>query len=200
MTDAQLIEKFLYGDVNAFNTLVWRWEKSIYNFILRYVGNRDEAKDICQMSFMRAFRNLKNLRDPEKFSSWMYQIAVNVCRDELKKKSRRKTYSLNNINDEDDNATNPNLKMERTVSTDPGLAAQKRDVHDLLNRALQSIPEEQRVVVVMKEYQGLKFTEIAETLDISVNTAKSRMYYGLSALKKVFDKWEIDKEKIIYEM
>lgn len=200
MTDAQLIEKFLCGDVNAFNTLVWRWEKSIYNFILRYVGNRDEAKDICQISFMRAFRNLKNLRDPEKFSSWMYQIAVNVCRDELKKKSRRKTYSLNNINDEDDNATNPNLKMERTVSTDPGLAAQKRDVHDLLNRALQSIPEEQRVVVVMKEYQGLKFTEIAETLDISVNTAKSRMYYGLSALKKVFDKWEIDKEKIIYEM
>jgi len=200
MTDAQLVEKFLYGDVSAFNTLVGRWEKRLYNFILRYVGNREEAKDICQVAFMRAFRNLKNLRNPEKFSSWMYQIAVNVCRDELKKKSRRKTYSLNNIQDNDEKTENPNLKMERTVATDPDLAAQKRDVRDLLNKALQSIPEEQRVVVVMKEYQELKFTEIAETLGISVNTAKSRMYYGLSALKKVFDRWEIDKEKIIYEM
>ncbi len=200
MTDAQLIEKFLHGDVSAFNTLVGRWERSLYNFILRYVGNREEAKDICQMAFMRVFRNLKGLRDPEKFSSWVYQIAVNVCRDELKKKSRRKTYSLNNFQDDDAKIENPNLKMERTVATDPDLAAQKRDIRDLLNKALQSIPEEQRVVVIMKEYQGLKFTEIAETLGISINTAKSRMYYGLSALKKVFDNWEIDKEKIIYEL
>ena len=77
MSDAELIEKFLNGDINAFNTLVWRWEKSLYNFILRYAGNRDEAKDFCQETFVRAYRNLKSLRDPHKFSSWIYRIVHN---------------------------------------------------------------------------------------------------------------------------
>jgi RNA polymerase sigma-70 factor (ECF subfamily) len=200
MTDAQLIDKFLEGDINAFNVLVRRWEKSIYNFVLRQTGKPEEAKDHCQEAFIRAYRNLKQLRDPQKFSTWIYRIALNVCRDEMKKRQRRKTFSLNGFDEHEENIPNPGLKMEKNASSDPHIAAQNRDVKALLNRALQSIPEEQRVVIIMKEYQGLKFSEIAETLGISVNTAKSRMYYGLSALKKVFDQWNIDREKIIYEM
>lgn len=200
MTDAQLIEKFLAGDVNAFNTLVRRWEKNIYNFLLRQAGKPEEAKDLCQEAFIRAYRSLKQLRDPQKFSTWMYRIALNVCRDEMKKRQRRKTFSLNGFDEHGEDSPNPGLKMEKNASTDPHIAAQNRDVKALLNRALQSIPEEQRVVIIMKEYQGLKFSEIAETLGISINTAKSRMYYGLSALKKVFDQWNIDREKIIHEM
>jgi len=200
MTDAQLIEKFLKGDVNAFNTLVRRWEKSIYNFLLRQAGKPEEAKDLCQEAFIRAYRSLKQLRDPQKFSTWMYRIALNACRDEMKKRQRRKTFSLNGFDEHGEDSPNPGLEMEKNASTDPHIAAQNRDVKALLNRALQTIPEEQRVVIIMKEYQGLKFTEIAETLGISVNTAKSRMYYGLSALKKVFDQWNIDREKIIHEM
>lgn len=200
MTDAQLVEKFFEGDIDAFNTLVRRWEKSIYNFLLRQAGKPEEAKDLCQEAFIRAYRNLKQLRDPQKFSSWMYRIALNVCRDEMRKRQHRKTFSLNGFDGSEENNPNPGLKMEKNASSDPHIAAQDQDVKSLLNRALQSIPEEQRVVIIMKEYQGLKFSEIAETLEISVNTAKSRMYYGLSALKKVFDQWNIDREKIIYEM
>jgi len=70
----------------------------------------------------------------------------------------------------------------------------------LINRALQHLPEEQRVVIVMKEYQGLKFTEIAETLNAPINTVKSRMYYGLSALKKIFDRWDISEDMVRYEL
>ena len=200
MSDAELIEKFLAGNIDAFNTLVRRWEKSIYSFLLRHAGKPEEAKDLCQESFIRAYRSLKQLRDPQKFSTWMYRIALNVCRDEMKKRQRRKTFSLNGFDEVGEDNPNSGLKMARNASSDPHAAAQNRDVKVLLNRALQSIPEEQRVVIIMKEYQGLKFTEIAETLGISVNTAKSRMYYGLSALKKVFDQWNIDREKIIHEM
>lgn len=200
MSDAELIEKFLNGDVSAFNALVGRWEKSLYNFILRYLGNRDEAKDLCQETFIRAYRNLRFLRDPQKFSTWMHQIALNACRDHFKKRQRQNTFSLNGFHGPEEAAASPAMKMEKTSAADPHIAAQNRDARELLNKALQSIPEEQRVVIIMKEYQGLKFTEIAGALDISVNTAKSRMYYGLSALKKVFDQWDIDREKIIYEM
>ena len=200
MSDAELIEKFLKGDISAFNSLIGRWEKRLYNFILRYLGNRDEAKDLCQETFIRAYRNLKFLRDPQKFSTWMHQIALNTCRDHLKKCQRRNTFSLNGFHNPEETAANPEIEMEKTTVSDPDMAAQNRDARELLNKALQSIPEEQRVVIIMKEYQGLKFTEIAGALDISVNTAKSRMYYGLSALKKVFDQWDIDREKIIYEM
>ncbi|MFQ5707209.1 MAG: RNA polymerase sigma factor [bacterium] len=200
MTDAQLIERYLDGDITAFNTLVWRWENNIFNFVLRYVGNREEAKDLSQKTFIRVYRKLHHLRDMDKFSSWIYQIAINLCRDELKNRRRRQTYSLEGLQENDDGGANTNLPLEKATAQEPHDGVCSQDLREILNKALQAIPEEQRVVIIMKEYQGLKFTEIAEALQVSVNTAKSRMYYGLHALKKVFNKWNIDKESLLYEV
>lgn len=199
MTDAQLIDCFKGGDLAAFNRLVARWEKPIYNFVLRYMGNREEAKDICQNVFIRVYRSISNLRDVERFSAWIYQIAVNVCKDELRKRKRRSAYSLSLVEPSQQTLIKEPV-MEKNLHNDPEMAAQHTNIKSLLGKALQAIPEEQRVVVIMKEYQGLKFTEIAAVLNISVNTAKSRMYYGLSALKRIFDEWNIDREKISYEV
>ncbi|MCH8019230.1 sigma-70 family RNA polymerase sigma factor [candidate division KSB1 bacterium] len=200
MTDSELIGKFLTGDVNAFNTLVWRWEKSVYNFILRYIGDREESQDICQKTFIRVYRKLNRLRDTEKFSTWLYQIAINICRDEIKSRSRRKTYSLDHLQENSNGAQAGVLNLTTDSKSEPEEQAHKRDVSDLIGRALQTLPEEQRVVIIMKEYQGLKFTEIADILETSVNTAKSRMYYGIAALRKIFMQWEISKESLRYEM
>lgn len=181
MTDAELIARFLSGQINAFNTLVKRWERPIYNFILRYVGNREETRDLSQQTFIRAYKSLKRLRDPEKFSTWLYQVALNSCRDAARNRSRRPlsldALQENDFDDLPELATSP--------AHHPDAFAHAQNVRDLLNRALQSIPEEQRVVVIMKEYQGLKFTEIADALSAPLNTVKSRMYYVLSALKKI---------------
>ena len=200
MTDEQLIKKFLDGDVYAFNTLIWRWEKNLYNFILRYIGDREEAKDLCQKTLIRVYRNLHRLRDTRKFYTWIYQIAVNICRDELKRRKRNPICSLENLQEINNGQPNSKLEFESTMTAHPEKDVQDRDLRELLNRALQAIPEEQRVVIIMKEYQGLKFTEIAEALQMSVNTVKSRMYYGLSALKKVFRQWNIEKEMIKYDV
>ena len=200
MTDTELIGKFLAGDVNAFNTLVWHWEKRVYNFILRYIGNREESQDICQKTFIRVYRKLNRLRDPERFSTWLYQIAINICRDEIKSRSRKKTYSLDHLQENSNGAQSDVLNLKTDSKNEPEQQAHKRDVSDLIGRALQTLPEEQRVVIIMKEYQGLKFTEIADILETSVNTAKSRMYYGIAALRKVFKQWEISKESLRYEM
>ncbi len=200
MTDADLIKKFLNGDVNAFNTLVWRWEKSVYNFILRYIGNREESQDICQKTFIRVYRKLNRLREPDRFSTWLYQIAINICRDEIKSRSRKKTYSLDNLQENSNGAQYSVVNLTTDSKNEPEEQAHKRDVSDLIGRALQTLPEEQRVVIIMKEYQGLKFIEIADILETSVNTAKSRMYYGIAALRKIFRQWEISKESLKYEM
>lgn len=200
MTDIQLIEKFLDGEVNAFNTLVWRWEKSLYNFILRYIGNREEAKDLCQRTFIRVYKNLGRLREPQKFSSWIYQIAVNICRDEMKRRGRNSTLSLESLQEKSNGQTNMRPEIATASTIDPDEALLNRDLRDVLHRALGEIPEEQRLVIIMKEYQGLKFTEIAEILQTSVNTVKSRMYYGLSGLRKVFKKWKISEEMLKYEV
>ncbi len=186
MNDAELIAQFRAGQIAAFNTLVKRWECPIYNFVLRYVGNRDDARDLCQQTFIRAYKSMRRLRDPDKFTSWIYQIALNACRDAGR---RRSLVSLDTL-----------ATPIADTSSPPDALIHEQSVRDLLNRALQNLPEEQRVVIIMKEYQGLKFTEISETLKVPINTVKSRMYYGLSALKKIFDRWHISEDMVRYEL
>ncbi len=168
MTDAEWIAQFQAGKTAAYNALVQRWQGPIYNFICRYTGNREDARDLCQQTFIRVYRSLKQLRDPDKFASWLYQIAHNTCRDAGR---ARRLMSLDMLCENDQ--TPADLLLDPRVY--PDAMAHDQGVRDLLNRALQTLPEEQRVVIVMKEYQGLKFAEIAEALDMPINTIKSRM-------------------------
>lgn len=207
MTDGDLIHKFLNGPnsaegVSAFNTLVWRWEKPMYNFILRYLGKRDEARDLTQQVFIKMYRNLARLKDRERFSSWIYQIAANLCRDLIKQKRRHQSFSLENLQESGalDAASHAELTLLPEAALHPDRIVSRNELKDILEKALQEIPEEQRIVVIMKEYQGLKFTEIAEALGLSINTIKSRMYYGLSALKKILAQWQIDEEAMLYDV
>ena len=199
MTDTQLINHILNGDHSRFNTLVWRWEKPLYNFILRYLGNKELARDVTQKVFIRVYKNLTKLRDPAKFSSWIYQIASNLCKDEVKKMSHRDFISLDLIqeNNENEGYRLPD-QLKEMESSLPDAKLNQKQVSSIIQKALQQLPEEQRVVILMKEYQGLKFREIA--LNQPLNTVKSRMYYGLNGLRKIFEQWQITEEVVNYEM
>ena len=94
LSDEALIEEFLNGSSEAFNVLVWRWQSKIYSFTYRYVQDEDDAKDICQMVFIKVFKNLNKLRDKAKFRSWLYQIAANISKDELKRRKKRDYKSI----------------------------------------------------------------------------------------------------------
>lgn len=198
MTDEMLIKRFLQGEVAAFNTLVWRWQKPIFNFIQRYIGNPELARDLTQNTFIRSFKSLAKLRDHAKFSTWLFQIAVNLCRDEIRK-NKANPVSINSFNQDEDNAE-ASSALIASAEGDPMINLNKNDLTAILTRALQAIPEEQRVVIIMKEYHGLKFSEIAQILQVPVNTVKSRMYYGISALGKVLKDWKISQEDLLYEL
>ena len=200
MTDTDLINRIIAGDRSGFNKLVWRWEKKIYNFIFRYLGKKELARDVTQKTFIRAYNNITKLKETNKFSSWLYQIAANLCKDELKKMSNRDFFSIELINENNQHGHLMPNELIETEFNQPDEELNHKQIGEIVQPALQKLPDDQRIVIIMKEYQGLKFREIAETLGEPLNTVKSRMYYGLSSLKKIFEKWEITEEMLSYEM
>ncbi|MBN2030352.1 sigma-70 family RNA polymerase sigma factor [bacterium] len=198
MTDDVLIERFLEGDIHAFNLLVWRWERPIFNFVYRNLGNEETAQDVCQHVFLRVYKKLKTLRERQKFSSWIYRIALNLCRDEYKKRKNHRLISIES-DPEDPPSYSCQQIMDASVQTPEDLCHQQ-SVSELLKEALMKLPEEQRTVIIMKQYQGLKFIEIADILKQPVNTVKSRLYNGLQSLRIFLEKSKVNKEVLLHEM
>lgn len=195
MTDEQLVKAFLKGHEPAFETLMWRWQSTIFSFCCRYFANPEDARDLTQQTFIKAYNKLSDLSEPSRFPAWLYQIALNLCRDESRNKHRKhRSY----ITIDDYEQTRPT--MPAGIGSSPSQLMQLQQVKQILQQALTRIPEEQRIVVIMKEYQDLKFVEIAEILDEPLNTVKSRLYYGLKALRKILEAWNMDKEINGYEM
>lgn len=192
--DRPLVESAIRGELSAFNQLMRSWHKRIFNFAYRYLSDYDEASEVTQQTFIKAYGAIGTLKDPGRFRAWLYIIASNGCRAHSRRAGRHATESMH--------AGGPGevAAWERlAASENPEKQLLSRDWEKLLKRALAQIPEEQRLVIIMKEYEGLTFHEIAEVLSESENTVKSRMYYGLKALRKVLTKWNITKEAIQYE-
>lgn len=189
MEDAQLVQDFLGGNHQAFNALIKRWQSKIHHFAYRYFASSDDAAEITQKTFIKAYQKLNTLEDASKFGSWLYRIANNLCLDELKRAGRKRSTSLEALK------VAPQTEVESPADS----KLLRNEALVLLHKALLQLPTEQRIVVIMKEYEGLTFREISEILEESENTIKSRMYYGLRALKKTFDSWNINKEVFSYD-
>lgn len=176
LSDTQIIERTLGGEPEAFNLLVRRWERHIYGLTLRMLGRDEEARDATQETFLSAYRNLSKFRGEAKFSSWIYRIALNICNTKLRSRPRG-SFSLDEEREESG--------FEIAADTrDLSGGIQQEQVARHVRRALQGLPAEMRQVIIMKEYEGLKFSEIAEILGIPLSTVKTRMYTGLTELRK----------------
>jgi RNA polymerase sigma-70 factor (ECF subfamily) len=177
-----LIEKSQKGDEHAYGKLVGLWFKRIYNFSLKYFGDHDLAMEVSQQTFIVAYDKIHKLRDIESFRYWLYKIALNHCREEDRKNKRKKWYSI---------FANEEVRYHESSYGHPEMELHKREKEDLVAEYLKRLPEEQKVVLIMKEYDGMKFREISDALEVSENTVKSRLYYGLKALKKMMENSEL---------
>lgn len=192
-----LIARAKAGDQNAQGKVVQLWYKRIYNFSFKFFQDHDMAMEVSQKTFISMCRNLSSLQENTRFKSWLYKIAVNYCREEVRKKKGSRSLSFDVVwNREAEDSPGWESSTQRFDS--PERQFQHRELADVLQEALVELNDEQREVVIMKEYEGLKFREIAEVLNISENTVKSRMYYGLDALKKILERKNINKETIGY--
>ena len=137
----------------------------------------EDARDLCQEAFLRAYRGLRTFKKDARFSSWLYQIALNVCRDRLRRRRGRTIVSLDELDEGG---------QEAAVLPGPSPLdlAEARDIADRVARAVGALPDEQREVIVLKEYQGLTFAEIADVLNVPLSTVKTRLYRGLVQLRQ----------------
>ncbi len=196
-SDAELIERFRKGQIQAFNLLAWRWQKPILNFLYRFLGNVQDSEDACQKTFIKVYQKLIDLQDLNKFRVWLFQVAANQARDQLRHRKRHSFFSIDSNSNMDDEIV-PELPDPESNNMEDN--AHGKQLRQIFEEAMQNIPEEQRVVIVMKVYQDLKFIEISEALKLPLNTVKSRMYYGLKALKEILKKQNLSEEALSYEM
>ena len=174
-SDEELVEACQAGEASAFDVLVARWEDRIRGAAFRFLGSEEEARDAAQEAFLRAYQAIGGFKREARFSSWLYQIATNLCRDRLRRRMTRATVSLEALEE-----AGPVM-----VETRPGAHERllERDLAQAVRRAVHALPEEQREVVILKEYQELTFLEIAQALDVPVSTVKTRLYRGLGQLR-----------------
>lgn len=164
------------------NLLFRTWYRRTFQMAMRYAADEHMAREAVQHTFMAVYQNLDQLQQPEKFVSWLYRTVINCCHMEGRKKQRSR---LSNV--EVPEASQPRAKM-------PDHDLQIAERNRLLMQAVEQLPEEQRTIVILKELDGLKFREIADLLQISENTAKSRLYVGLKNLKQVLTQQRLLKE------
>ena len=194
-----LITRAREGDKIAQGKLVQLWYKRIYNFAYKFFFDHDLAMEVSQKTFISMHKNIAALQEISRFKSWIYTIAVNYCREEARKKKISRSLSLHELRP-GEGEESYRWEESHHRSENPERQLRQSELSDILQKCLMELSVEQREVVIMKEYEGLKFREIAETLNISENTVKSRMYYGLDGLKKIFEKRNITKETIGYEL
>jgi RNA polymerase sigma-70 factor (ECF subfamily) len=169
--DADLIRQAARGGVEAFNLLVSRWEKRVYNYLLRITANREDALDLTQDVFLKAYQNLRKLDDPGRFAPWLYRIAHNEAYSMFRK--RRPEADVDEIEPEG----------TETGITVGGNSVFPIELNLAVAGALGRLSPDQREAVVLKIYQGFKFEEMAEILACPVSTVKSRLYTALELLK-----------------
>ncbi len=169
--DTDLIRQAAKGSVESYNLLVSRWEKRIYNYLLRITANREDALDLTQDVFLKAYQNLRKLDDPARFAPWLYRIAHNEAYSMFRKRKPE-----TDIDDLEPEATG-------TKITVGGSSVFPIELAIAVAGALDRLSPDQREAVVLKVYQGFKFEEMSEILSCPVSTVKSRLYTAFDLLK-----------------
>ena len=182
-TDEDLVLEVRGGNVDSLGVLVARWEAPLFRFVSRLLDRPDDARDVCQETFLRVLRKSDAFREGARFSTWMYQIALNLCRDHVRRKKRWGHLVVASISQGPDDAAPREAAAPRTERSDPDAALEHDERRRAVRRALGGLPRDQREVLLLKEYEGLKFREIAEVLGVPESTVKSRMYSALDTMR-----------------
>jgi RNA polymerase sigma-70 factor (ECF subfamily) len=179
--------RYREGDVRAFEVLVTRHRKPVFNFILRFVRDTAQAEDVTQETFLRLVKGADAYERQAKFTTWLYTIARNLCVDAARRGKHRKAASLDAPVDDDAGASLLDLVPDGGAGVDR--QAQSRELGLRLRQAIESLPDEQREIFLLREVADLQFNEIAAVVGCPENTVKSRMRYALEKLREALDEY-----------
>ncbi|MBC80508.1 MAG: RNA polymerase sigma factor RpoE [Gammaproteobacteria bacterium] len=179
-TDKQLVERVKRGDKRAFDLLILKYQHKIISLVGRYLRDQDEVQDVTQESFIKAYRALPNFRGDSAFYTWLYRIAINTAKNQLVSRSRRPP---DTDIDADDGEFQDNYAVLRDNESPEDVLAMGQ-MESVIYRAIGDLPEELKVAVTLREFEGLSYDEIAEVMECPVGTVRSRIFRAREAIEK----------------
>lgn len=182
--DIDLVERARNGDTHAFDELVRKYTPKLYGLVYHMTSNRDDTNDLLQDVFAKAYRSLKRFRGKSSFYTWIYSIATNMTLNFLKKRNRRRTLSLDDV---DLTIENDPDYIEATSKSDPVREAGLSELQERLNVAMQQLSVDHRAVVTMFDIQGMPHAEISKILGVSEGTVRSRLFYAHRLLQSCLE-------------
>ncbi|OIP66387.1 MAG: RNA polymerase subunit sigma [Nitrospirae bacterium CG_4_9_14_3_um_filter_53_35] len=179
--DLEWVQRSQDGDQEAFSELVRKYQKRVYYLAYGMLGNREDALDIAQEAFLKAFRSLKGFQGGGGFYTWLYRIAYNLSIDFMRKEWRKKNLEYR---DNQDLTEEEDPVIRVPSSSHPGQEMAQKELNRVIMDAIQSLPEEHRSVILLREMEGLSYEDIAKTLRIRKGTVMSRLHYARQELQK----------------
>jgi RNA polymerase sigma-70 factor (ECF subfamily) len=177
-SDEDLMKRCREGDMSAFELIVLRYKDAIFNFVYHFLMDYHRAQDISQETFLRVLKNVNRYKPRNQFKTWLYRIAVNLCKNDIRYENRHKTLSLDD----------PDINIDRlavNLYNTPDKLYEKKEMRNLVKNVLRTIPEDQRLAIIMREYQNLSYEEIASALNCSLGATKSKIYRARQNIKKI---------------
>lgn len=187
MTEQELVALAKQGDQDAFAHLVQTNQNKIYSLALRMTGNPEDGADLAQEAFLKAWRSLPSFQEESSFSTWLYKLTSNLCIDFLRKEKRRKAAVTTVSLDGDDEEDAPPMEVADHRFT-PETEVERRELRAAMSRALHSLSDEHRQILILREVEGLSYTEIAEALELEEGTVKSRIARARISLRNILQK------------
>jgi len=179
--EREIIAQVLSGDTNAFELLVIENQKNVYNLALRITRDEQQAFDITQETFLKAYTALKSFRGDSSFSAWLYRLTSNICIDYLRREKRQKTVSITYIDGEGEELEIPDLRNH------PETELERCELREAIEKGLLQLSEDHRKILVLRDIHGLSYAEISKVLDLEVGTVKSRLARARMNLAKIID-------------
>jgi RNA polymerase sigma-70 factor (ECF subfamily) len=195
--DELLVERAKRGDAEAFEQLTSQYYRKVYNFAYRATGNHEDASDVAQEAFVRAYMSLPEFRGDSSFQTWLLRITQNACLDELRRRKRRRVTSLDEPMSVDDGEMDRQLAVA-DVTDSPEQALERVEIQRAVQESIDALDEEYRVVIIMRDIQGYSYNEISDALGINLGTVKSRLNRARHALKEMFGRLELLAPRVVY--
>jgi RNA polymerase sigma-70 factor (ECF subfamily) len=187
LDDSAVVAQFLGGEERAFQELVDRYQTRLLNFVYRTIGDREKAEDLVQEVFIRVYRHIARFDTTKKFSTWIYTIASNLAKNELRNRSRNPLVLFQTIKKNWEDEDRP-LQFEDATSR-PDDLYRKRHLRELVDEATAKLPEHHRQVFVLRELEGKSYEEIAEITDCNLGTVKSRLNRARNSFAEIIAPW-----------
>lgn len=190
LSDELLVKNAQDGDRNSLSELIYRYERKTYNLAYRLMGNHADASDAAQEALVRVCMRLQNFRGDSAFSTWLFRVVTNTCLDELRRRGRLRHASLDDVMPIEEGVV-PRQAPDEAES--PVEYAERHEVQAAVQRAINRLPDEYRVVVILRDLQGLSYHEIAAMLGTTLGTIKSRLHRARQALRVIIKSTEAAK-------